>query len=63
MVDFDGVIADNITMRNKQAGVIYGAIIQGVMSETGLSKDIIEAKFLSILETQATKPFDLKKAS
>lgn len=35
MVDFDGVVCDNIKMRDEQAKVIYSALVNGISQSTG----------------------------
>ena len=45
MVDFDGVIGDNVTMREHQAEVIYNALLRGAAAETGRAIQYLDAKF------------------
>ena len=45
MVDFDGVIGDNVTMREHQAEVIYNALLRGAAAETGRAIPYLDAKF------------------
>ena len=45
MVDFDGVIGDNVTMREHQAEVIYNALLRGAATETGKAIPYLDIKF------------------
>ena len=50
MVDFDGVIGDNVTMREHQAEVIYNALLNGAATETGEAIPDLDAKFNAKLQ-------------
>jgi hypothetical protein len=50
MVDFDGVIGDNVTMREHQAEVIYNALLRGAATETGEAITDLDAKFKAKLQ-------------
>jgi hypothetical protein len=41
MVDFDGVVCDNVKMRQRQASVIYNSLLNGVVTETGDRKELV----------------------
>ncbi len=49
MVDFDGVICDNVAMREKQAITIYRALLSGASIATGLTLAELEARFQAVL--------------
>jgi hypothetical protein len=46
-VDFDGVIGNNIQMREEQAKAIYGALMQAAISSTGLTEQELVEKMKS----------------
>lgn len=49
MVDFDGVVGDNIGMREEQAAVTYGALIAGLEIATGQSQAELESQIQALL--------------
>jgi|GEM_PF-1545186 len=50
MVDFDGVIGDNVTMREHQAEVIYNALLRGAATETREAITDLDTKFNAKLQ-------------
>lgn len=52
-VDFDGVIGDNISMREEQARATYDALMGAVISNTGMTEQEIINKMKSKIQTLA----------
>ncbi len=50
MIDFDGVICDNVKMRERQAAIIYSALIKGASTSTGANEATLAKRFLTNLK-------------
>ena len=61
MVDFDGVIGDNVTMREHQAEVIYNALLRGAATETDKAITDLDTKFNDKLQQDKAAELEAAK--
>lgn len=52
-VDFDGVIGNNVTMRNAQSAVIYKALIESAKKATGMNEEDLVNSMKKKIEAQS----------
>jgi hypothetical protein len=47
MVDFDGVICDNVKMRQRQASAVYNSLLDGIEQATGDKRELAAQRVLA----------------